>query len=484
MEVNIASKTLQLIVEFENNKNVFDYRFECDDVLMWPYIRWPLSLQLDSIIYPSDYLSMALSSRKWYHLVKYICGSYVGKPSIKNNDSIQVVIFGSGVGNHTKRDCYFNRLTDYFYFQKEESTLVIEDSFHKQYKIPRCIKNISYHDWYYIRAAISRRLKKLTYKDKKSIDTLMALLRTNFNEYLNEDNYQRIENILTVVATSLPTWYKTYNKLFTKAKPKLVMLEDAAYGSRSHIIKWAKNHNIPTAEYQHGMISHNHVAYNYKYKAHNKNFYNQYLPDYYLLYGKYWSEQICFPSKKIIIGNPYYSESILRVRELSKSKKPIKKILFLSTGLKVNIVKQIILELRECLDVNIFEIFFRPHPGERRLVTQRYGDLINKKCFQVDTTEDLYDSIFNSDYVVGDCSTAVFEAMGLCEYVYIIDHEYTRLNMPIQLFNIVKSGKELSEKIQKSQTVLREVHLELKIKDIWANDWKNNYLEFLDYLNI
>lgn len=87
-------------------------------------------------------------------------------------------------------------------------------------------------------------------------------------------------------------------------------MECACYGSAmGYLTKIFKEMHISVAEIQQGWISEEHNAYNYAGNIFESKEYKAFLPNFYLMHGKYWLDKIRLPVKKIVIGNPNFSEA-------------------------------------------------------------------------------------------------------------------------------------------------------------------------------
>jgi hypothetical protein len=197
---------------------------------------------------------------------------------------------------------------------------------------------------------------------------------------------------------------------------KIIFLENGSYGYMSYILKWAAEKGVITGEFQHGVISKNHPAYNYSLGVLGSE-YKNYLPQYYLTFGKYWGSVISTSSKDVVIGSPYIIEYIKGMPE--KNITIIKKrILFISGGTVYEILKSLAIELRKILPVSMFDIAIRPFPGEFASIKNRYSDL-GKYDIALDF-DNLYDSLSSHDIIVGvEFSTVLFEAMLFDNKIFI-----------------------------------------------------------------
>jgi len=136
-------------------------------------------------------------------------------------------------------------------------------------------------------------------------------------------------------------------------------LNCAYYGGESYIIRVAKERGIKTAEFQHGVVSNMHPAYNYGEGILNSEEYRKYIREYFLTYGEYWNNQIKIPGKKYVVGNPHFHESIKRYKDIEEEKNTI---LIVSQW---TLTKEFV-EIAEFLANNLKDkkIILKMHPGE------------------------------------------------------------------------------------------------------------------------
>lgn len=469
--------TLKDSLAIENNPKILDFRFEFDDILMWPFIR----VILHRIPIYKEYKLVSLHTSKeklsFTDKILYLRNTVINNP-YKNSlkKECDILMFCSGITNVKRENKYFNRVSDYFAFVNKDKTLLIEDSVRRKYYTPRVFPNVCYHDFIKLEVYIKSKFVRLNERDVKKIKSLTNFLKQNFPYKLEKPDLNIIENTLLRTSKRLNIYHYLYNKLFEKFNPKVVFLEDASYGGRSHILKWAKARNIIIIEPQHGLVYENHMAYNYGNAILNSDTYKEYLPDYFLTYGKYWSELINLPVKKILIGNPNYSENIKKVNVSNKDGTK-KKILIISGGRNPDVIKKIVLEINSIVDAGKYDISFRPHPSELPMVKDRYSELIAKDTIKIDTQKDIYLSLLNADVVAGDPSTVLFEAIGICKSVFVIEHPVTGLLIPKKIMKRFSDAEELIKLIETCS-----LNNEISKEHIWEPNWEVNYRNFMNGL--
>lgn len=469
--------TLEDYLIVENDSEIFNFRFEFDDILMWPFIRYIL---YRTLLFKDNDIFNSYKSGKHYNFydnLSYIKNTIVNSPYKKKLEKYDILMFCSGITNVKRGNNYFNRISDYFALSYKDETLLIEDSVDRKYRSPRYFPNICYHDFIFLIAYIQSKFIKINEKDILTIENLLKYLKQRLSNKLKKSDLDAIKNSLTYISKKLKIYHRLYNKLFDKFNPKIIFLEDASYGARSYILKWAKERGVLTAELQHGCISKNHPAYNYSDIILNSDIYIKYLPDYFLTYGKYWNEQINIPVKKIVIGNPNYLENIKKLN-FNKKIKNRKKILVISQWTVSDIMKKIAIELDNLLDKDKYDIVFRPHPAELSNIENCYFELLRRDRIKIDTETDIYVSFKDTDFLIGASSTALFEAMGICKSIFVINYPFVDLVIPKDIKRFSNS-KELAYFIQNDNPEENEI---IDTNYIWERNWENNYTNFINGL--
>lgn len=466
---------LKDFLEIENNPEIYNYKFEFDNVLMWPFIRFKLYRMLINREYKLANLKMKKRKRNnFIENIPYIVRTIIDNPYKNYLKKYDILMFCSGITNVKRGNNYFNRISDYFALLYKDKTLLIENSVGRRYRSPRCFPNICYHDFIILSAHIQSKFIKINEKDIITIENLIKYLKQKLSNRLKKSDLDVVKNSLLHISKKLNIYHYLYNKLFDKFDPKIIFLEDAGYGVRSYILKWAKERGILTAELQHGCTSKNHPAYNYSDIILNSDIYRKYLPDYFLTYGKYWNKLINTPVKKVIIGNPNYSENINNLN-VSKKNKNRKKILIISQGTMTDIFKKITIGLASLIDKKNYKILFRPHPAELPMVKEKYSEFFGIDAIELDTKTDLYPSLLDADFVVGAYSTALFEAVGICRSIFAVKHPLTSLNIPQGTFKRFSNAEELINLIQNHNLEENKVNKNY----IWEPNWEDNYKKFI-----
>ncbi|MBU1997687.1 MAG: hypothetical protein KKF78_11125, partial [Candidatus Omnitrophica bacterium] len=458
----------------EEDLEILNFRFKYDNFLMWPLIR---SLVLKRTLMKTLNWNPAISVKKKFNLsdlFHYIFTTLANNPlsrNIKANNDILVI--SSGVTVKTDNNKYTNRLYDYFAFEFENNTLIIEDSRKEQFRYnrPRIFPNVKCHDYILVKTFLQSRFKRHNKADLETIDSFIDFLKQRIPLQLEEDVWKRAKWLLRNYARMLPYFYDNYTKLFSLLKPKIVFIDNASYGQKSYILKVAHKLNIITGEVQHGIIHKNHYSYKYFGRFFDSE-YKEYLPKYLLSYGEYWSSTCMTPTKVITVGNPYLTEH--KNNHLPEKKTGSRKnILFIAVGLKYKQLVDFIDELNQNNFLSDYDVVLRPHPGEKPYLEERYGSL-KKHKINISTSV-LYDDLATADYIVSlEPTTVLFEAMIFNKIIIVHDSMDVSYLLEPGLFSTFKTSDDLIKIINSTK------YAEYNTNYFWDKDWRSNYRKFIE----
>jgi hypothetical protein len=120
-----------------------------------------------------------------------------------------------------------------------------------------------------------------------------------------------------------------------------------------------------------------------------------------------------------------------------------------------------------------FGLVFRPHPVERANAAQKYGDILRRYGWRLDLESDPYASFARSILVVGDVSTAMFEALEFECSVVLIDAPLTRKLMPEDVFPFSERFDDLEALLAAGQRT------KVARQELWADNWQDRFRRFL-----
>jgi len=459
------ANALEKLLEIEEDEKILEYRFSFDNFLMWPSIR---SLFFSQAV--NDYEEQTIkSTSKFSQLLKYVVNVFMKYPHFVRNTDI--MSFGTTVSNVLVDKQYFNRMHDYYNFVFPENTIFFEIPNNFEYRKPRAFKNTYYHDYIKIMPLLRAKLNKnIPPEQIRVINAFVDYLKSNFDKQFEDSFYETIKIHLIKEEKRLKYRKRYFLKLLNKIKPKVLFLNTAHYGGESYMIKWAKEKGIITAEFQHGVVSKMHPAYNYGDAILNSEEYRKYTPDYFLTYGEYWNKQIKIPGKTYVVGNPHFHESIKRYKGIKEEKNTI---LIVSqwtlTKEFVEIAKYLASEFKDK------KIIFKMHPKEMK----NYNLIKPLEAFRnidIQKDGDIYELLAKYESIVACYSTTVFEALAFNKRIYILDNSYSKNYIPKEIGIRFKNFTELRDLIK------NKVKNENKqdIEYYFNSNWKENYKKFIE----
>lgn len=266
-------------------------------------------------------------------------------------------------------------------------------------------KNRKYTDHEILTSYLKKKMfpVKLEDKDLRFIKSLKNEIYSRFNIEID---------IYTIILKSLETFIhrKEYHKkLFQKRKPKSIYVV-VSY-SNIPIIAAAKELDIKVIEFQHGVITDYHFAYNYS--DPDKNLI--YFPDKLLTFGEYWGKTKGLPNQIEIeeYGFPYLNEQLKKYKTTSKIKN---QILFISQGTIGRDLSEFALKVAK--KIPEYHIVYKLHPGEYDRWKRDYPALnsaMHLDNFDIidNNKKNLYSFLAASEYQIGVYSTAIFEGLAL-----------------------------------------------------------------------
>jgi len=452
------------LLKIESNQKILEFNFS-DGTLLWPFIRIRIFNKI--LIEGSNNKSNKNNSNINYF--KFFFNLFKLKPVFLKNKKI--AIFSTTLDNNVIKDKkFFNRVYDYYNFTLPEDTIIFESQFNREYKLPRLFENVYSTDIIYLRLFLISKLKKPKYEDILMATDFIKFLKNEFSFNFDETFYSEIYDYTLKISIRLKYLYKYYKKLLRKLSPELVCLNCAYYGGESYIIKVAKEMGIKTAEFQHGVVSKMHPAYNYGEAILNSEEYKKYIPDYYLTYGEYWNNQIKIPGKTYVVGNPHFYESIKRYKDIEEEKNTI---LIVSQW---TLTKEFV-EIAEFLANNLKDkkIIFKMHPGEM----QNYELIKPLETFEnieIKKDGDIYELLAKSESIIACYSTTVFEAMAFKKNIYILDNEFSKNYIPKEIGLRFKNNHELLNLIKNKV----KNDWDLDIEYYFNSKWKENYKKFIN----
>lgn len=193
--------------------------------------------------------------------------------------------------------------------------------------------------------------------------------------------------------------------MLKKIKPKIILIAYAYGFDRMVLCEVAHKMQIPVIELQHGIITPEGVEYNFFRRMRLSSF-----PDYIFTFGRYEKDNIRFPIPKSHIIPTGYPELENNYNKYHKKRRKRKIILFISQTL-IEIAKFADSVARR-VDSDKYQIVFQLHPFEYSCWKSTIGKYISHPNIKVigNYNHSIYESLAQSDWVVGNYSTVLIEA--------------------------------------------------------------------------
>jgi len=422
--------------------------------------------------------------------IKQLANAFFHNPLIglKHKD---ILIF-----NHERRvkvgqtyDCIY---TDELASNMTFSNYVFEDSFVGIHEKPTATKNLKYTDYLDLMVSMRKRLKitpKIDLEEQNIIIKAIEGVNTISEHKVDVQLWTR--TVVSMIEDYLIR-YKYYRKIIEKVEPNAI-IEVVSYGYKRLVINCiAKEIGIPTIELQHGTMGKTHIAYNFMEKMTLAAF-----PDYVFLYGTYWKDETRFPIEEShvkVTGWPYYEKNLKSSRiknrdESTKERSLIEAskkmtILFVSQGTTGKHLSKIAVELSNLIDLNVYQIIYKLHPGEYGRWKKAYPWLIGSDINVIgESSENIYNYFAVANIQVGVSSTALYEGLGygLKTYIY---KSYGYKATENLYENKIATCFETALELKKNIELDNDKELSVNSNYFWEKNSMENMLSELDKIVI
>jgi hypothetical protein len=371
-----------------------------------------------------------------------------------------VVFVCTGGANMRETRGYAHRLVDRFAGCFPDDTLVLERPHELQYFRPRAYGRVGGWGGWQLLETLGGKVGRLSARQEERIGSFLALLQREFGDLADAGEWAWLRSLCVRFSRSEAIATAAYRWVLGRLRPKVLLLEDAHYGAAGHLILAARQLAIPVAEYQHGLVSLNHEAYNYAPGLLARG-YARYLPDYFLAYGAYWGTCLSTSAKIVVIGNPNLAA---RLQEVPPGPAKHAGVLFVSSAMDSGRYIAVMTDLLRWG----FHVVFRPHPIERPRLAQVYGDFFERNGIPVDLQPNALIALAGHAIIVGDISTALFEALALGRAVYAIEAPATATHVG-DLLPTFSTAEQLRGLLQSPAAAAAGAD------EIWAGEWEQRY---------
>lgn len=254
-----------------------------------------------------------------------------------------------------------------------------------------------------------------------------------------------------------------YTRILGQTKPRLAIVEEGCYGHMAVFNAVARDRGVRVAEFQHGMVTRGHDAYNVAPILAGSEAYRRTQPDTFLAYGDWWLDQFSAPvDERLSVGNPYRT-AVLRGWTPQADRR---NIVVLGDGVETDAHIAFAERIADLAPASS-RVLFRPHPLEEHRV---HGDLE----LGVDREPDLYRTLASARGVVAEASTALFEAVGLVPRVFAWDTPKSRFYLGSHPFEPALDPADLVSRLAGPDPSHAPAG-----DQFWAEDWRARFEEYL-----
>lgn len=463
-------------LEFENKGKVLTFRYQYRNMLVWPFIRnvvwngvYKITFGENAGLLDSSAQNMKKSrllSFKWTQFFKIGSNPLF---SCKQTDILYLYHVMGNVKDENGR--YYNRIYDDF-AALHESTAIIESAPLFRHFYPKKYKTYE-ADAIEMICAFHEKLAPLGGRDRDMIERFLAYLKQDFPYALPDSYYHTIRIELERYAKNMKLIYGYYRRLFMKVSPKLVFLAQACDGSHMACkVKVLRDLGIPSAEIQHGIIDKGHFAYNYSQIVFDSEEYRTYLPDHFLTFGPFWERIIRLPVHKVTLGSANFNKNfdVSGQRNATDNHNAEEKtILILPSDLETYaaLIRYLYDKLPD------WKLIVKVHPTKVKqyeVLKEMENDRISVRI-----NENINTFFKCANTVIGDDSTALYEAAALGKRVMIWDTDYSR-HFHRQIGCWFLDKEELVKLLQSDQT---DTAGQISPEDIFARDSEKRYRAFI-----
>jgi hypothetical protein len=270
------------------------------------------------------------------------------------------------------------------------------------------------------RVDLTTRLRPVPEAELREVDRLVVELANALGTDIPMDRVASISRSVRYQESRRRHVEAQFERMLDRVQPRVVIMEDASYGSRAPLISLIKARGIKVIEPQHGWIGPSHAAYNYG-KAGNSDQFRAGMPDLLMTFGEYWNRNIRYPAPTVAIGKPQMDA---KSADLPDYESRPREIVVISSIAEPDETAKFTLALRNALPSG-WRVLFRPHPAERPHFKERYPLLFNAERVRLDENRDVLDSLRQVRGVVGVASTVLYEALAMGAHVFVRDTRFS-----------------------------------------------------------
>lgn len=461
--------------DFEKEHNLFARRY--GDFFYWQYIRFPLSvaIYLQSVfinVSPrQEKQNAGLSLAPFFYAALYALRDLM-KFCVKR--PVDVIVIDEGVrrlidGKSVNYSIDFHEMPKGVTSKKVVSLYNYEKGMQIEDETPAAA---------FILSAFNKRIHDMKRKTERQLEEERFLKR--LSEEINETFGVDLADayLIDLINKYLPlrrTYLAYYRKLFKKTRPKLVTLVEYYRCEQFAALEAARELNIPTAEYQHGVTC-EHICYWYE----DDTPVGKALPDYMLTYGEWFDSltKLNPITKAVPVGSPYREHQMNMYKSTPFDERAVVFYPTPAAGFE-----EIIAKSAELLCKKGYRAICKLHPVECDVWKSRYSLLADSEYIEVidDKTASVYPYIFMARHHVLADTTVAYEIAGVSDrFIYVplgVRHLQSEPFLAAQRAEGFVSPEQLVSLIEKKQGVVADGAM-----PIWSEDAQSNIQRFVSQM--
>lgn len=368
-------------LEFEKKHNLFELQ-DSKQTFYWDILRYEIYSKLlwrQNTYAPTQQIKRGSFFKKIKRFGQFIKLYFDSSPA--------TTLFYLASRNKTEEGIFIdqNAQTVYQHLSKIQKTFVIEsyDTNQNNYALAPQL--------------IYRKFHKTVFFD---FSNLLNTLEKEFGT-LNFD-----QNLLNTILNGYYSDITFFERILKNKKVKQVFVTQN--GIQKGLFKAAKNLNIKTFEFQHGIVDVGHMAYSYPKINYKENSVS--LPDFILSLSPFWFNDLFIPNVKIhCIGNDYFYNPLNQCNESNENTNNILVISSKNIGM---FLVDFIVNLASNKDLTSITIYFKLHSNQFSEKMYFEEKLKSFKNIRIITTEYSIGDLFSQcSTVFTVLSTTVYEAL-------------------------------------------------------------------------
>lgn len=464
---------LERLLELEDAPLFVELACPTTGVLAWPAIRLLLfRFLLGDLLYPTAPI-VDLEHRPGLPRMAGGAIRAVVHNTLHRPRPSEVLFRATGAGLLPRNGRSFNRYVDHFAACLGDRAWTMESLFDDAWPdLPRANERVRYlADHRLARALQARAATRPVHRDLARAMVDLAARRGHelLGWELGEGRRDALADVGARRLAAYPVEAQFVRRILKGVRPRLVLAEEGCYGSMAVFNATARELGVTVAEFQHGLVTRGHDAYNVAPRLAASAAYRRTQPVVFLGYGEWWNSQFNAPvEERVAIGNPHRTETLRSWRG-----QPVRStVVVLGDGVETEsylaLCRRLAAGVRSPL-----EVVFRPHPLERGRVV----DNTSTAGVRIDVESDLYSSLASAEVVIGEASTALFEAVGLVPRIFVWDTAKSRFYLGDHPFERFADAAELVELLAADEPG----RVQQALTDaLWADDWKERFQGFID----